>query len=191
MSDQGDVRQSGDVHPQRGRTVNTGEDLRTIDVAGAISHGFADIEVETDEQRHRELTSQIESKQKELQRLTDTIKKRDYEYRMLEEDLKKVTQDRQSRLRITYLLSGLTIAWLGFIIMFVWIEGGHVSRGNDFLTDPVLMALIGSTTLNVLGLFHFVLRYLFDGKSAVLLSSLKPVLPPGEQSRSDEPPHSN
>jgi hypothetical protein len=52
-------------------------------------------------------------------------------------------------------------AWLFFIGRVVWCAGCK----QVALSDPVLIALITTTTINVLGLFYIVARWLFPHKN--------------------------
>lgn len=60
------------------------------------------------------------------------------------------------------LLFALCLGWLVFIGIVVWAAGKRFTGCHVFeLSDPVLIALITTTTLNVLGLFFAVTRWLF------------------------------
>lgn len=71
-----------------------------------------------------------------------------------------------------FLLLLMSAAWLWFIGDFVW-HFGEVTVAPKSLnspevkpvSDPVLIALITTTTLNVLGLFYIVARWLFPQKN--------------------------
>lgn len=71
------------------------------------------------------------------------------------------------------LLLALSVIWLGFIGKFMW-HFGEVTVPPQRLdipqvrpvSDSVLIALITTTTINVLGLFYVVARWLFPDKSA-------------------------
>ena len=55
-------------------------------------------------------------------------------------------------------LFGLTCVWLVVVAVFLW----KVAGGRDFyLYDNVLIALITSTTINVIGIFLIAARWLF------------------------------
>lgn len=60
------------------------------------------------------------------------------------------------------LLFALSLGWLIFIGKVVWVSGKGFTGGDPFkLSDAVLIALITTTTVNVLGLFFAVTRWLF------------------------------
>jgi hypothetical protein len=71
--------------------------------------------------------------------------------------LKNDITARQIYAGLTYLL---VILWLGLIIWIIIATGSGWYR----LSDTVLVALITTTTLNVLGLFLVVTQYLFPKK---------------------------
>jgi hypothetical protein len=55
-------------------------------------------------------------------------------------------------------LFGLTCVWLVVVTVFLWrVAGGW----NFYLSDNVLIALITSTTINVIGIFLIAARWLF------------------------------
>jgi len=75
-------------------------------------------------------------------------------------------EDENERLRDVYELRkeyiprlfGLTCVWLIVVTVFLW----RVAGGRDFyLYDNVLIALITSTTINVIGIFLIAARWLF------------------------------
>ena len=61
------------------------------------------------------------------------------------------------------LLFTLAILWLGFIGLFLFLAG----LGKMKVSDSVLIALITTTTINVLGLFYIVARWLFPNKNNI------------------------
>lgn len=52
----------------------------------------------------------------------------------------------------------ITIWWLAFVGLTLWFSAIHIFD----ISDGVLMALLGTTTLNILGYFASVLVYLFN-----------------------------
>lgn len=66
-------------------------------------------------------------------------------------------------LRRTYTpyLFYMTVAWLVFVAILVSLSAAGFSK----LTDPVLIALITTTTANVVGLFVIAARWLFPSKN--------------------------
>lgn len=51
--------------------------------------------------------------------------------------------------------------WLVFILLFLVAKGVLAALDISFLSDVVAVALIGTTTVNVIGLFAVVVKYLF------------------------------
>jgi hypothetical protein len=83
---------------------------------------------------------------------------KDYEQEMLE----GVKQDREERKIYARRVFVLTSAWLLAIVILLVLQGlKRVWLGFE-LSEGVILALIGGTTVNVLGFFYFVLKYLFD-----------------------------
>jgi hypothetical protein len=62
------------------------------------------------------------------------------------------------------LLFGLTVLWLVVVIVFVGFAGFQF-RGFT-LSDKVIIAFITSTTVSVIGLFHFAAKWLFPTSKA-------------------------
>lgn len=73
-----------------------------------------------------------------------------------------------------FLLFAVSVGWLGFIGAYIWHFGEGVTTPKmdgipkieiKPVSDSVMIALITTTTLNVLGLFYIVARWLFPQKS--------------------------
>jgi hypothetical protein len=58
----------------------------------------------------------------------------------------------------------LTVLWLVVVIVFVGFAGSHFLGFT--LSDKVIIAFITSTTVSVIGLFHFAAKWLFPSSSA-------------------------
>jgi hypothetical protein len=84
------------------------------------------------------------------------------------------------RRRYALLLFGVILVWLAFIAVVVFLSGAgshpnvrihiwffriHLPTATFKLSDSVLIALISTTTINVLGLFYIVARWLFPSKN--------------------------
>lgn len=82
------------------------------------------------------------------------------EIERLKTELNSLKDDITARKVYAGLIYLLVIMWLGFILWIV------VATGSGWykLSDTVLVALITTTTLNVLGLFLVVTQYLFPKK---------------------------
>lgn len=78
-----------------------------------------------------------------------------------EEDLEKTSkrQDIGERKRYALLLYLLTVGWLVYVAVVIMLEG--LGAWKFSLPVPVLLALITTTTINIIGLLLVVTRYLF------------------------------
>ncbi|MCY4674723.1 MAG: hypothetical protein OXD43_13320 [Bacteroidetes bacterium] len=78
------------------------------------------------------------------------------------EKARKERQKNDERFRYAKIFVRLSTYWLGFIALVI------VSHGLDFipfsLSDTILGILLGTTTLNVLGPYFWIAKYLFNGK---------------------------
>lgn len=83
--------------------------------------------------------------------------------------LDRIAARRERRgLRRTYAkkLFVLLCAWVSGIYLLLIFQGmGKIGSLSFFLDDKVLMAAIGSTTVNVIGLFYVVAKYLYPDPS--------------------------
>jgi hypothetical protein len=71
----------------------------------------------------------------------------------------------KERRRYALWLFWLSVIWLIVILAFLLFAAIKTMFGIDFeLSDAVLIALITTTTINVLGLFYIVARWLFPSK---------------------------
>jgi len=77
--------------------------------------------------------------------------------------VKSEKQDVHARGEFAPRLFVLACLWIGFVGAIVLAQGFSEGTGHHFfrLNDNVLIALLGSTTLNVIGLFYAVAKYLF------------------------------
>ncbi len=67
------------------------------------------------------------------------------------------------------LLFALVVAWLSFILYFIYLSGlRHPDTSLPVLaiSDVVICALIGSTTVNVIGLFYIAAKWLYPHSDA-------------------------
>jgi hypothetical protein len=60
----------------------------------------------------------------------------------------------------------LIVGWLSLVFVVLGVQGFAVTifRHTFHLSDSVVLALIGGTTVNVLGIFIIVVRYLFPSR---------------------------
>ena len=72
-------------------------------------------------------------------------------------DLEREKSEHEDRKEYGGKIFQLIIWWLVTILALVFFD----SIGEINISDPVLISLIGGTTASVLGIFHFVLKYLY------------------------------
>lgn len=99
--------------------------------------------------------------------LTDTtppnVKKNDIDKMSLDEQKLKndrYQKDTNWRHRLSWWVIGVDSVWLSVILLILALNNSYIH-----LSDPVLMMLLGTTTINVLGLAFIVLKGLFNEKS--------------------------
>ena len=77
--------------------------------------------------------------------------------------------DIKTRQIFCYLIFGLLCAYLIALVLIVWLAG----RRYLVLSDSILGALITSGTINLLGTFNYVAKYLFQTSSETAEKSKK------------------
>jgi hypothetical protein len=92
------------------------------------------------------------------------------------EDLEKVRygahtegqkQDIQERKKYAQLFFYLSCAWLVAIVVILILQGfGSFWKTPFKLSDSIVLAMIGSTTANVLGILYIVAKYLFPNRGS-------------------------
>jgi hypothetical protein len=77
--------------------------------------------------------------------------------------LRSLQQDLELRQKFAWRIFLLIVVWLICILLILLLAGFALTiMGHAFkLSDTVLLGLIGGTTVNVLGIFVIVVRYLF------------------------------
>lgn len=83
--------------------------------------------------------------------------------KLLESDLKDKEQDRDQRKDFAMMIFEL-MCWYLFCVFFIIILNG-MTMTNFHVSDDVILALLGTTAVEVIGTFAFVARYLFGKKS--------------------------
>lgn len=80
----------------------------------------------------------------------------------IKEDLADQKQDREERKKYGVIITSIVIVWLICVVSFILISGfGHIGQHKFQLSDGVLLAILGTFTANIVGLFIVVIRYLF------------------------------
>lgn len=78
----------------------------------------------------------------------------------MREEIEGLKQDRKQRKIFGYCIFGFMCAYMAAAIVIVFFCGFGLTQ----LSDKVILTLIGSTLVEVIGVFAFVARYLFHKK---------------------------
>jgi hypothetical protein len=121
------------------------DDVHVIAPRGITSTASEDTSLETQSLEQAQLRVEVEK----LRAALDSFK-----------------QDVRQRKTFAPKLYLLTCCWLVSVMVILLIQGFSEGRYHFFrLNDSVLIALLGTTTVNVVGLFYVVAKYLFPEKS--------------------------
>ena len=88
----------------------------------------------------------------------------DLEKQRKKTEIKGLDQDIDERKKYARCFFGLACAWIAIIAILLFLQGfGSFWWGRmPFkLTEPVILATIGATTVNILGILYVVANYLF------------------------------
>lgn len=83
--------------------------------------------------------------------------KMELEIDKIKEEIKNIAQDRDERKRYADLTYSLVRHYLLVVLLIILFCGASIIK----LSDNVILALLGTLATNVLGIFFFVMRYLF------------------------------
>lgn len=84
------------------------------------------------------------------------------EYKRLQEETAGIKQDREERKVYAGKTFNLLCVYMVCVGILLLMSGFSESEKAKFhLSDPVLIAILGTTTTNILGIFYFVANYLF------------------------------
>ena len=81
-----------------------------------------------------------------------------------QESLEGIKQNREERKLYAKHYYGLVRGWVIAIIVLVLVHGVLAALKLDFLSDAVLMTLLGTTTATVISIIYIVANYLFPKK---------------------------
>ena len=110
---------------------------------------------QADPQTTEELQHASQSHQVELSSKRVAVKQQ-------QSELRGYNQDTDERKRFASRIFTLTCAWLTIVMLVVLANGFGTAGLIPFrLSDPIVLGLIGSTTLNIVGVFVVVANYLF------------------------------
>jgi uncharacterized membrane protein YhdT len=82
--------------------------------------------------------------------------------------LQALRQDLEERKRYAVLIFRLVVGWLIFVALVILLQGFLGPHRWFQVSDPVLLAMFGTTTVNVIGTLFVVANYLFPNKPPVL-----------------------
>ncbi len=81
---------------------------------------------------------------------------------ILEESLERLKQDRGQRKDYASMIFNF-MCWYLLGVFFIIILNG-ITINNFYVSDNIILALLGTTAIEVIGTFNFVARYLFSKK---------------------------
>ena len=76
------------------------------------------------------------------------------------EELESRIQDRKQRKVFSYVIFGFVCLYMVAVLCVTY----EVGTGKLMLNDGILITLLGTTTIDIIGLFAIVARYLFPNK---------------------------
>lgn len=95
--------------------------------------------------------------------LPENTQKSTWEERLKEEEVYNSRQNRQQRKEYADNIFTFLCAYMLFVFLIIFGCGSYHTHFG--LSDDVLITLITTTTANVIGIFVFVVKYLFNPKS--------------------------
>lgn len=98
-----------------------------------------------------------EKRELEDERLQE-LEKKALQLKLLKAQIRKFEDDNQGRREFSRSIFAVTVIWM-FLVLMVIIQ---CAGGRWHLSDAVLIALITTTTANVIGIFLLVANYLFN-----------------------------
>lgn len=84
--------------------------------------------------------------------------KLEQEVEKLKQEVENISQDRKERKKFGIWTFWLVVAYLSVIFVLIFLSGFFCV----YLSDAVLIALVTTLATNVLGIFYFVMKYLFS-----------------------------
>lgn len=96
----------------------------------------------------------------EAQNLQEDIKRKQLENLVHAEHLESLTQDRKERKKFANKLYWFLLGFILCVVILVFLSGNKCLNFN--LSDAVLVTLLTTTSANIIGVFVFVVRYLFN-----------------------------
>jgi hypothetical protein len=101
----------------------------------------------------------VKEEQKELQQeRIHELEKQALELQLLKAQIRKFEDDNTGRREFSRSIFTVTVIWMFLVLMIIV----QTASGKWHLSDSVLIALITTTTANVIGVFIIVANYLFN-----------------------------
>jgi hypothetical protein len=101
----------------------------------------------------------VNEEKKELQEgKIHELEKQALELQLLKAQIRKFEDDNEGRREFSRSIFAVTVVWM-FLVLMIIIQ---CANGKWHLSDSVLIALITTTTANVIGMFIIVANYLFN-----------------------------
>ena len=104
--------------------------------------------------------STIEKSEAEEEQTSSTIERENIRSKQLDNDIK--SEDKEQRKHFASKIFVLTICYLSFVALVLLLVGFRLF--DFFLSDAVMITLLGTTTATMIGVFNFVMKYLFNKK---------------------------
>lgn len=132
------------------------EDKKLKDILGILSTQQESL-TETKEEEE----AGISAKEVELLQAREELRKARIQNDILEEGLNKLIQDRGQRKGLSYALFGFMCVYMFAVLIIVSCCGLAWMQ----LSDNVIITLLTTTLADVIGIFGFVAKYLYQNKS--------------------------
>lgn len=132
--------------------------LKLNDVIGIISEEPKET-VEAKEEKEADFSSDEVS----YLQAKEELRKAKIQNDILEESLNKLKQDRGQRKDYASIIFDFMCWYLGAVFFIIMLNG--MTMVNFYVSDDIILALLGTTAIEVIGTFAFVARYLFGNKS--------------------------
>lgn len=130
--------------------------MEQIDILNLLSN-----ERKGKDEKDESLTSIDKQEGNEIKRKYQE-KKWETENKLLVEELAGKKQDRDQRKEFAVKIFDFMCWYLGFVFFIIMLNG--ISTNNFHVSDEVVLALLGTTAVEVIGTFAIVARYLFNNK---------------------------
>ena len=110
----------------------------------------------------QEAVAEIEYKDIDREIRVEDLKLKQVETELKREQLESNKQDREARKDYAIKLFVFLVIFIFFVVVIVFLCG--VENVRFSLNDPVLIALLTTSSANIVGVFIFVVKYLFPAK---------------------------